>query len=144
MLTNNNNNAIIYIRDKKERTNKMKTIENNLTYKNLVKTDWINQFNEKQQKEILKGLKNNIDVSWYARRTLGWLQMLEIRKGLEHNLDVSKYADAVFNSKKMEQIRLGLKQGLDVSFYCKPALSAKEMKTIREKLLKVKNRKKIQ
>ena len=46
----------------------MKTVENNLIYENLVKTEWFNQFNKGQQKEILKGLKNNIDVSWYVKK----------------------------------------------------------------------------
>lgn len=135
MLTNKNNNAIIYIRDKKERPNKMTIVENNLTYGNLVKTDWINQFNEKQQKEILKGLKNNIDVSWYAKRSFDWIQMKEIRTGLEHNLDVSKYADEVFKWSQMREIREGLHDNLDVSIYAKPTLSNEQMRTLRFSLI---------
>ena len=135
MLTNKNNNDIIYIRDKERENKKMKTVENNLTYKNLVKTDWINQFNEKQQKEILKGLKNNIDVSWYAKRAFDWIQMKEIRTGLEHNLDVSKYANEVFKWSQMREIREGLHDDLDVSIYANPTLSNEQMRTLRFSLI---------
>ena len=45
----------------------MKKIYNNLTIENLTKTEWFNQFNELQQKEILEGLKDNLDVSVYAK-----------------------------------------------------------------------------
>ena len=89
MLTNKNNNAIIYIRDKKERTNKMKTVENNLTYGNLVKTDWIKQFNKDQQKQIVLGLEKGLDVSWYANPEYSSLKMCSIISSLEHNIDVS-------------------------------------------------------
>ena len=135
MLTNKDDNVIIYIRDKKERTKKMKAVENNLTIENLVKTDWINQFNEKQQKEILKGLKNNIDVSWYAKKAFDWIQMKEIRTGLEHNLDVSKYADEVFKWSQMREIREGLHDNIDVSIYANPTLSNEQMRTLRFSLI---------
>ena len=44
----------------------MNKIHNNLTIDNLIKTDWINQFNKKQIKAIKEGLKANLDVSIYA------------------------------------------------------------------------------
>ena len=135
MLTNKNNNAIIYIRDKKERIKKMKTIENNLTIENLVKTEWFNQFNEKQQKEILKGVERGLDVSWYAKRTFDWIQMKEIRTGLEHNLDVSKYANKVFKWSQMREIREGLHDDLDVSVYAKPEFDCGQMRTLRFSLI---------
>ena len=113
MLTNKNNNDIIYIRDKERENKKMKTVENNLTYKNLVKTDWINQFNEKQQKEILKGLKNNIDVSWYAKRAFDWIQMKEIREGLHDDLDVSIYANPTLSNEQMRTLRFSLIEELE-------------------------------
>ena len=50
----------------------MERIHNNLNIENLTKTEWFNQFDKGQQKEILKGLKNNIDVSCYAKRTFGF------------------------------------------------------------------------
>ena len=61
----------------------MNKIHNNLSIENLIKTEWFNQFNENQQKQILKGLEANIDVSQYAKTEFDWKQMREIREGLE-------------------------------------------------------------
>ena len=96
----------------KERTEKMNKIYNNLTIENLIKTDWINQFNELQQKQI--------------------------RMGLFFDLNVSKYANPKFNEYQMEEIRRGLEDDLDVSLYAKPDFSDWKMKEIREKLFKEK------
>ena len=91
-----------------------KKIYNNLTIDNLTKTDWINQFNSEQRKQILAGLKENIDVSIYAKKEFDEYQMFEIRTGLLANLDVSIYAKSDFNNYQMEQIREGLKENLNV------------------------------
>ena len=40
----------------------MNKINNNLTIENLIKTEWFNQFDENQKKEILEGLEDNLDV----------------------------------------------------------------------------------
>ena len=74
----------------------MNKIHNNLTIENLIKTDsfkqltveqkeellknsqWVNNFEEFQQKQILKGLKDNLDVSIYAKKEFNYLQMQEI------------------------------------------------------------------
>ena len=135
MLTNKDYNVIIYIRDKKERTETMEKTHNNLNIENLTKTEWFNQFDKGQQKEILKGLKNNIDVSCYAKRTFDWIQMKEIRIGLEHNLDVSKYANEVFKWSQMREIREGLHDDLDVSIYAKPEFDCGQMRAIRFSLI---------
>ena len=45
-----------------------KKIYNNLNVENLIKTEWFNQFNKEQQIEISQGLKENIDVSIYAKK----------------------------------------------------------------------------
>ena len=57
----------------------MNKIYNNLNIENLVKTDWINNFEEQQKVEILEGLKNNVDISIYANPKYSWVQMKEIR-----------------------------------------------------------------
>ena len=90
----------------------MNKIYNNLTIENLIKTDWINQFDELQQKQI--------------------------RIGLFYDLNVSKYANPKFNEYQMEEIRRGLEDDLDVSLYAKPDFSDWKMKEIREKLFKEK------
>ena len=45
----------------------MDKIYNNLTIENLIKTDWFNQFNKEQQKQILLGLDSKVDVLVYAK-----------------------------------------------------------------------------
>ena len=92
----------------------MNKIYNNLTVDNLIKTDWINQFNELQQKQI--------------------------RIGLFFDLNVSKYANSKFNEYQMEEIRRGLEDDLDVSLYAKPEFSDWKMKEIREKLFEEKTK----
>lgn len=83
----------------------MNKIYNNLSVENLMKTKWFKQFDEYQKQEVKKGLKANLDVSFYAKKEFDEEQMLEIRTGLEDNLDVSIYAKKDFPNKKMEEIR---------------------------------------
>ena len=86
----------------------MNKIYNNLNIENLIKTDWFEQFDEYQQEEIIKGLKNNLDVSWYAKPEFDERQMEEIRLGLEENLDVSIYAKSELDWEQMREIRFNL------------------------------------
>ena len=44
-----------------------KKIYNNLSVDNLSKTEWFNQFTKYQKEQIKAGLKENIDVSIYAK-----------------------------------------------------------------------------
>ena len=74
----------------------MNKIYNNLNIENLTKTEWFNQFNRNQHKEILEGLKSNVDVSMYANPEFNAGQMSEIRLGLKKGLDVSIYANLNF------------------------------------------------
>ena len=84
-------------REKKE----MNKIHNNLTIENLIKTEWFNQFDKSQKKEILSGIEDNLDVSIYAKPTFNWKQMSEIRFGLSFNLDSSIYAKSDFDDEQM-------------------------------------------
>ena len=86
---------------------------NNLTIKNLVKTEWFNQFDKNQQEEIRLGLENNLNVSIYAKKVFNPIQMEQIRLGLEKNLDVSFYAKTDFDWEEMELIRLALEDNLE-------------------------------
>ena len=78
---------------------------NNLTIDNLMRTDWINQFDEYQIRKITQGIRNQLDISWYAKKEFNWLQMEQIRLGLLYDLDVSVYAKKEFPSDKMFKIR---------------------------------------
>ena len=83
----------------------MNKIYNNLSIDNLTKTEWFNQFDVFQQKEILEGLKDNLDVSLYAKPDFNINQMGQIRLGLEDNLNVSIYAKPEIPWRGMEKIR---------------------------------------
>ena len=78
---------------------------NNLTMDNLIRTEWINQFDEYQIRKIKQGLRSKVDISWYAKKEFNWLQMEQIRLGLIYDLDVSKYAQPEIPSDKMFKIR---------------------------------------
>ena len=83
----------------------MKKIHNNLIIENLMKTDWINQFNEFQLEQIKKGIKSNVNVFIYTKKEFNWHQMLEIRLGLEAKVDVSIYAKSEYSWEQMKKIR---------------------------------------
>ena len=83
-------------------------IYNNLTIANLVKTDWFNQFNEEQQREINLGLVKYLNISIYAKKEFDEYQMKQIRRGLENKINISIYAKECFNSAQMFIIRIDL------------------------------------
>ena len=66
-----------------------KEIHNNLTIENLIKTDWFNQFNKEQQKQILLGLDSKVDVLVYAKLEYNSFKMLTERIKLELGVDIS-------------------------------------------------------
>ena len=108
----------------------MNKIYNNLSIENLTKTEWFNQFDHNQKLEILRGLKENLDVSIYAKSDFDWRQMNEILEGLKNNIDVSIYAKKEFNDEQMNEIRLGLKNNSDVSIYVNKYIVWKQMNKI--------------
>ena len=57
----------------------MKKIYNNLTIENLTKTEWFNQFNSDQKRQVLLGVEENVDVFQYAKKELHYREMEEIR-----------------------------------------------------------------
>ena len=65
----------------------MNKIYNNLNIENLIKTEWINQFDKYQQEEIKLGLEDNLNVSLYAKPEFSSEEMELIRLGLIDNLD---------------------------------------------------------
>jgi hypothetical protein len=67
----------------------MSKIHNNLTIENLIKTDWFNQFNKEQQKQILLGLESKVDVLVYAKLEYNSFKMLTERIKLELGVDIS-------------------------------------------------------
>ena len=99
----------------------------------LIIADWINKRDELRKQEILQKLtKHNFDISLDFN---SW-QMEQISLGLKDNIDISLFAKKEYNSYQMEQIRLGLKKNLDVSIYAKKEYSSKKMRGIRLSLPK--------
>ena len=109
---------------------------NNLTVENLMKTNWFQQFDKEQQREIKTGLNNGLAVSWYAKKEFSDGDMYLIRIGLEDDLDVSWYATEKYSTKQKVEILAGLREGLGISKYANPKLTDEEMSKIREKLKK--------
>ena len=62
-------------RKQKESKAKMEKIHNNLNIENLIKTEWFNQFSDLQKTSIIDGLKDNVDVSIYAKKEFQFHQM---------------------------------------------------------------------
>ena len=62
-----------------------------------------NQFTPDQQAEIDAGIKDNIDVSIYAKPEFLAIQMHEIRIGLVEQIPVSYYADSRYDWFQMEE-----------------------------------------
>ena len=137
-----------------------KTIYNNLTMENLIKTEhfksmnreqrkeiienssWFFQFHYYKQEEISSGIDKGVDISIYAKDEYNWKQMAEIREGLERNLNVSVYKNSNYHWTQMQEIRLGLLDNLDTSVYANPKIDYEEMKKIRLELLKEKTNEK--
>ena len=85
--------------------------------------------------EIRLGLRENLDVSIYAKEYFTWKQMNEIRLGLKNNLDISIYVNKYIVWKQMNKINLGLeKQTINVLIYF--AKTKYYLNKIKEKLFR--------
>lgn len=67
----------------------MSKIHSNLTIENLIKSDWFNQFNREQQKQILLGIDSKVDALVYAKPEYDSFKMLTERIKLELDVDIS-------------------------------------------------------
>ena len=100
-------------------------IYNNLNIENLMKTEWINQFDEKQIWQIEMGItRSKVDVSIYAKPEFDWQQMDVIKAALINKVDVSWYAKKEFSYEQMRELQIALIEGMDVSGYAKPEISS--------------------
>lgn len=84
---------------------------------------------------IRKALKNGLNIDKYLECGYEFFQLKEIFKGKENGVDISVYSDVKFNYLQMEQIRLGLEEGIDVGIYAKPEFDSYQMLEIRAGLL---------
>ena len=68
----------------------MKKQHKNLSIENLMKTNWFNQFNSDQKRQILLGIEENVDVLQYAKSDLHYREMEELRLKRKKKLTFSK------------------------------------------------------
>lgn len=84
-----------------------KKVLNNLTIDNLMKTEWFNQFNKKQQEEILIGIKSKVDIFSYAKPENSSLKMqikrLQLELGIDKDLERLIVAQAKLMNKFFEK-----------------------------------------
>lgn len=84
-----------------------KKVLNNLTIDNLMKTEWFNQFNKKQQEEILIGIKSKVDIFSYAKPENSSLKMqikrLQLELGIDKDLERLIVAQAKLMNKLFEK-----------------------------------------
>ena len=104
------------------------------------KSNWQQEFDEKQLNQILLGFENNLtpeQIAVYADPKFDNAQMRQIRTGFKNGLtmeQVAVYADPKFDSKQMEQIQKGFENGLtmeQVAGYADPKFNWNQMWKIR-------------
>ena len=77
---------------------------------------------------------NKVKVLYMDSSAFNTLQVEEIKRGLKEGLEVNYYAHPKYNWKQMAQIRMGLEKGLNVSIFTDSNLSSYEMYEIRTRL----------
>ena len=78
--------------------------------------------------EILKGLKNKVDVSIYATDEFSWEQMRQIRLGLEAGINVSSYTFKNLKAGEMNEIYHSLiDKNFKLSNYLKVKISLNKL-----------------
>ncbi len=87
-------------------------------------------FENKQLKQILKGLKQNLAVDSYADPKFDWEQMREIRLGLQRNFNVSIYASLNYDVLQMDYIYAGIRNNIDYTIYADPKYTWIQMREI--------------
>lgn len=97
----------------------------------MVNVDHLDEFNSYQQKEIIAGQNQGLDVSYYADPEFLSVQMMQIRIGLEQGLPVGIYANPKYDWYQMEEIREGLLKGVDVKVYAYPDIPYEKMRQLR-------------
>ena len=104
------------------------------------KSNWQQEFNEKQLNQIILGFENNLtpeQIAVYANPKFDNDQMRQIRMGFENGLtmeQVAVYADPKFGSAQMWEIRAGFENGLtmeQVAGYADPKFNWNQMWKIR-------------
>ena len=96
-------------------------LTNSLNVKQLIETDWFEQFDLMQQKQIEEGLRRGLQVELYTNPQFTSKQMQEIRRALEQGVDVSSILNVRISARKMKILADAMKCGVDIL----PVLSPK-------------------
>lgn len=89
------------------------------------------EYMTEQNREILLGKEEGLDVSLYSNPELNWLQMEQIRMGIKDKVDVSVYADPSYSYETMKQIRLSMYSSNDLTPYLERGFVDDELEQIR-------------
>lgn len=89
------------------------------------------EYMTEQNREILLGKEEGLDVSLYSNPELSWLQMEQIRMGIKDKLDVSVYADPSYSYETMKQIRLSMYSSQNLTPYLERGFVDDELEEIR-------------
>lgn len=96
-------------------------LTNSLNVKQLINTEWFDQFDLMQQKQIEDGLSQGLQVELYADPRYTGKQMQEIRRAMIHGTDVSSILNVRISARKMKILADAMKCGIDIL----PVLSPK-------------------
>lgn len=95
--------------------------------------------------QIVLGMIDEVDFLRYVRYNLNGSQMREIRKGLKSNINVSFYEDPKYDETQMYAIRKGLEAGVSIAEYTEleengePRYSGDRMLQMYERLMEESN-----
>ena len=96
-------------------------LTNSLNVKQLTETEWFDQFDLMQQKQIEEGLRQGLQVELYADPRYTGKQMQEIRRAMLNGTDVSSILNVRISARKMKILADAMKCGVDIL----PVLSPK-------------------
>ena len=77
-------------------------LTNSLNVKQLIETEWFEQFDSMQQKHIEEGLLQGLQVELYADPRFTAAQMQEIRRAMIQGIDVSSILNVRIGARKMK------------------------------------------
>ena len=108
-------------------------LSTNLTLKQLLESDWADQFNRAQLSEIRTGLNRNIDV-YYADPSIKSDKMKVLRHASENGINLLEYAKD-FSVQQLEALLEGAKHKIDYHIYANRKYSHTQMLTIAQGLI---------
>lgn len=119
-------------------------LTNSLNVKQLIETEWFEQFDSMQQKHIEEGLLQGLQVELYADPRFTATQMQEIRRAIEERRQwlsnpkdqcrFARFAYEEFDDLQLDELAIGLLRGVNVDLYAHRSLNHEEMHVIRRGL----------